>query len=166
MTNKRSDYISWDEYFMGIALLSAKRSKDPNTQVGACIVNQSHKILSVGYNGMPTGCSDDDFPWAREGDPLDTKYPYVCHAELNAILNNVGFSMQDCSVYTPLFPCNECCKAIIQSGIRDVIYLSDKYADTDSVRASKRMMDHAGVCYRRLEKRLDELTLSYREEDV
>ncbi len=104
MTNKRSDYISWDEYFMGIALLSAKRSKDPSTQVGACIVNDHHKIVSVGYNGMPIGCSDDDFPWAREGEPLETKYPYVCHAELNAILNNVGFNMVGCTIYTPLFP--------------------------------------------------------------
>jgi dCMP deaminase len=153
MTDKRSNYISWDEYFMGIALLSAKRSQD-------------HKILSVGYNGMPTGCNDDDFPWAREGDPLETKYPYVCHAELNAILNNVGFNLVGCSIYTPLFPCNECSKAIIQSGIRHVIFLSDKYAATDSVRASKRMMDHAGVHFRQLEPRLEELTISYREEDV
>lgn len=151
---------------MGIALLSAKRSKDPSTQVGACIVNQNHKILSVGYNGMPIGCSDDEFPWAREGDPLETKYPYVCHAELNAILNNVGFNLAGCSIYVPLFPCNECCKAIIQSGIREVVYISDKYAQTDSVRASKRMMDHAGVKYRRLESQLEELSLSYREKDI
>jgi len=164
--NKRSDYISWDEYFMGIALLSARRSKDPSTQVGACIVNQNHKIVSVGYNGMPIGCSDDEFPWAREGEPLETKYPYVCHAELNAILNNVGFNLSGCTIYVPLFPCNECCKAIIQSGIRDVVYISDKYADTDPVRASKRMMDHAGVRYRRLESKLETLTLSYRAEDI
>ena len=164
--DKRSNYISWDEYFMGIALLSAKRSKDPSTQVGACIVNQNHKILSVGYNGMPIGCSDDEFPWAREGVPLETKYPYVCHAELNAILNNVGFNLAGCSIYVPLFPCNECCKAIIQSGIREVVYISDKYAQTDSVRASKRMMDHAGVKYRHLESQLEELSLSYRESDI
>lgn len=164
--NKRSDYINWDEYFMGIALLSAKRSKDPSTQVGACIVNQNHKIISVGYNGMPTGCSDDDFPWAREGEPLETKYPYVCHAELNAILNNIGFSLAGCTIFTPLFPCNECCKAIIQSGIRDVVYISDKYAETDAVKASKRMMDHAGVRYRRLSSTLAELKISYREEDI
>ncbi len=166
MTNKRANYISWDEYFMGIALLSAKRSKDPSTQVGACIVNKNHKIVSVGYNGMPTGCDDDEFPWAREGDPYNTKYPYVCHAELNAILNNVGFDLNGCTVYTPLFPCNECSKAIIQSGIKKVVYLSDKYAATDSVRASKRMMDHAGVPYIKLEPSLTELTLSYREADV
>jgi dCMP deaminase len=163
---KRIDYISWDEYFMGIALLSAKRSKDPSTQVGACIVNEHHKIVSVGYNGMPTGCSDDEFPWEREGPLLDTKYPYVCHAELNAILNNVGFNLSGCTIYVPLFPCNECCKAIIQSGIRRVIYISDKYANTDPVRASKRMMDHAGIEYRRLESRLEELSLSYLEKDI
>lgn len=163
---KRTDYISWDEYFMGIALLSARRSKDPGTQVGACIVNENRKIVSVGYNGMPTGCSDDDFPWEREGDPLDTKYPYVCHAELNAILNNIGFNLAGCTIYTPLFPCNECSKAIIQSGIRDVIYISDKYAETDSVRASKKMLDHAGVRYRQLSSKLAELTLSYRVEDI
>jgi dCMP deaminase len=163
---KRTNYISWDEYFMGIALLSAKRSKDPGTQVGACIVSANRKIVSVGYNGMPTGCSDDDFPWEREGEPLETKYPYVCHAELNAILNNLGFNLSGCTIYTPLFPCNECCKAIIQSGIRDVIYISDKYAETDSVRASKKMMDHAGLHYRRLESNLEELTISYRVKDV
>jgi dCMP deaminase len=163
---KRTDYISWDEYFMGIALLSARRSKDPGTQVGACIVNANRKIVSVGYNGMPTGCSDDDFPWEREGEPLETKYPYVCHAELNAILNNIGFNLAGCTIYTPLFPCNECSKAIIQSGIRDVIYISDKYAETDSVRASKKMMDHAGVRYRKLSSSLESLTLSYRVEDI
>ncbi len=163
---KRLDYISWDEYFMGIALLSAKRSKDPSTQVGACIVNKAHKIVSVGYNGMPTGCSDDAFPWDREGDLLDTKYPYVCHAELNAILNNIGFSLQDCTIYVPLFPCNECAKAIIQSGIREIVYISDKYAHTDSVRASKNMLDHAGVHYRVLSTQLEQLCVSYRHEDI
>lgn len=163
---KRSDYISWDEYFMGVALLSARRSKDPSTQVGACIVNQDNKILSVGYNGMPIGCSDDEFPWEREGEPLETKYPYVCHAELNAILNNVGFNLAGCKIYVPLFPCNECSKAIIQSGIREVIYISDKYAATDSVKASKKMMDHAGVKYRILSTDIEELKLSYRTEDI
>jgi dCMP deaminase len=146
--------------------LAARRSKDPSTQVGACIVNQQNKILSVGYNGMPIGCSDDVFPWEREGEALDTKYPYVCHAELNAILNNIGFSLADCKIYVPLFPCNECSKAIIQSGIREVIYISDKYAETDSVRASKKMMEHAGVQYRTLETSLEELCLSFRIEDI
>ena len=164
--SKRSNYISWDEYFMGIALLSAKRSKDPSTQVGACIVNPRNKIISVGYNGMPTGISDDEFPWVREGAPLETKYPYVCHAELNAILNNIGISLENCKIYVPLFPCNECCKAIIQSGIREVIYISDKYKETDAVKASKRMMDRAGVTYRRLLTPLETLTISFRESDI
>ncbi|HHX36815.1 MAG TPA: dCMP deaminase family protein, partial [Clostridiaceae bacterium] len=126
--SKRTDYISWDEYFMGVALLAAKRSKDPNTQVGACIVNPEKRIISTGYNGFPSGISDDDFPWNREGEFLDTKYPYVCHAELNAILNQPGTSLAGCSIYVALFPCNECAKAIIQAGIKEVVYLSDKYA--------------------------------------
>ncbi len=142
---KRLDYLSWDEYFMGVALLSAQRSKDPSTQVGACIANRDHKILSVGYNGMPTGCHDDVMAWEREGTPLDTKYLYVCHAELNAILNNDGGSLKGTTIYVTLFPCNECAKAIIQSGIREVVYWYDKYADTDSVIASKRMFELAGV---------------------
>ena len=145
---KRQDYLSWDEYFMGIALLSAQRSKDNNTQVGACIVNSENKILSVGYNGMPTGCDDDDMPWERDGEFLNTKYPYVCHAELNAILNYSGGSLKGSRVYVTLFPCNECTKAIIQSGIKEIIYLSDKYANTDGVKASKRMFDLTGVKYR------------------
>lgn len=145
---KRKEYIKWDEYFMGIAILSTKRSKDPNTSVGSCIVSEDNKILSVGYNGMPIGCSDDEFPWEREGAPLDTKYVYVCHAELNAILNYTGTNMKSAKLYTSLFPCNECTKAIIQAGIKEVVYMSDKYADTDSVIASKRMMDASKVSYR------------------
>jgi dCMP deaminase len=141
---KRQDYITWDEYFMGIALFSAQRSKDPNTQVGACIVSDENKILSVGYNGMPTGCSDDEIPWEREGDLLDTKYPYVCHAELNAILNS-GSSLRGSRLYVTLFPCNECAKALIQAGIKEVIYLSDKYAGSDTTLASKKMLGMAGV---------------------
>ena len=145
---KRENYLSWDESFMGVALLSAQRSKDPGTQVGACIVGQDNKILSMGYNGMPIGCSDDDMPWDRDGAPLDTKYLFVCHAELNAILNHGRAGLEGAKVYTTLFPCNECAKAIIQSGIREVIYLADKYANTDSVIASKRMFDMTGVTYR------------------
>lgn len=145
---KREGYLSWDAYFMGIALLSAQRSKDPGTQVGACIVGPDRKILSVGYNGMPTGCSDDAMPWEREGKPMETKYLFVCHAELNAILNYAGGSLKGARIYTTLFPCNECAKAIIQAGIREVVYLSDKYADSDSVTASKKMMDMTGVTYR------------------
>lgn len=142
---KREDYLSWDEYFMGIALLAAMRSKDPSTQVGACIVNQDKRILSMGYNGMPRHCDDDVFPWARDNDPLNSKYLYVCHAELNAILNCAVGSVRDCTVYVTLFPCNECAKAIIQSGIKEVVYMQNKYAESDSVIASKRMLEAAGV---------------------
>lgn len=145
---KRKEYLSWDEYFMGIAMLSAMRSKDPSTQVGACIVNSDKRILSMGYNGMPRCCSDDDFPWDKNDNPLDSKYLYVCHAELNAILNCAVGTVRGCTVYTTLFPCNECAKAIIQSGISEVVYMSDKYAESDSVLASKRMFDTAGVKYR------------------
>lgn len=132
---------------MGVAILSARRSKDPGTQVGACIVNSDNRIVSVGYNGMPHGCNDDVYPWDREGDMLDTKYAFVCHAELNAILNSAVGDLRGCRVYTTLFPCNECTKAIIQKGISEVIYLCDKYSDTDSVRASKKMLESAGVKY-------------------
>ena len=149
MSAKRTDYISWDEYFMGIAMLTAMRSKDPNSQVGACIVSPENKILSLGYNGMPLGCPDDEMPWNREGEPLDTKYMYVCHAELNAILNNAHGNLKGARVYVTLFPCNECAKAIIQSGIKTVVYDCDKYEDTPSVIASKRMLDAAGVRYYR-----------------
>ncbi len=154
---KREDYLSWDEYFMGIAFLSAQRSKDNNTQVGACIVNQENRILSVGYNGMPTGCDDNAMPWARDGAPLETKYMYVCHAELNAILNNNGGTLKGAKIYTTLFPCNECAKAIIQSGIREVVYYSDKYAETDSTVGAKSMFMMAGVKirqYRKTDKKL------------
>ncbi len=143
--DKRKDYISWDEYFMGVAMLSAARSKDPNTQVGACIVSQDNKILSMGYNGFPIGCSDDEFPWNRDGEPYDNKYFYTTHSELNAILNYRGGSLEGSKLYVTLFPCNECAKAVIQSGIRTVIYADDKYADTPGVRASKRMLNAAGV---------------------
>ena len=147
MSGKRTDYISWDEYFMGVAMLSGMRSKDPNTQVGCCIVSQDNKILSMGYKGLPIGCSDDDLPWEREGDPLETKYLFTAHSELNAILNYGGGSLRGAKLYVSLFPCNECAKAIIQSGIKEVIYDSDKYAATPSTIASKRMFDAAGVKY-------------------
>lgn len=157
---KRQDYLTWDEYFMGIALLSAGRSKDNNTQVGACIVSDENKVLSVGYNGMPIGCNDDNMPWEREGDPLDTKYPYVCHAELNAILNRITGSLKGARIYVSLFPCNECAKAIIQSGIKEVVYIEDKYADTDSVKASKMMFDLSGVKFRQYEKTGREISVN------
>ena len=148
MSGKREEYLSWDEYFMGVAMLSGMRSKDPNTQVGCCIVSQENRILSMGYNGFPAGCSDDEFQWEREGDsPLETKYVYTTHSELNAILNYKGGSLAGAKLYVSLFPCNECAKAIIQCGIKEVIYDSDKYADTPSVIASKRMMEAAGVQY-------------------
>lgn len=146
---KRTDYISWDEYFMGVAMLSALRSKDPNTQVGACIVGPANKILSMGYNGFPQGCSDDEFPWDRESDidDIENKYFYSTHSELNAILNYRGGSLEGCKIYVTLFPCNECAKAIIQCGIKEIVYREDKYADTPSVKASKRMLKSAGVKY-------------------
>lgn len=152
MSEKRTDYISWDEYFTGVALLSGMRSKDPNTQVGACIVGKDNRILSVGYNGFPNGCSDDLFPWAREGKDNETKYPFVAHGELNAILNYRGGSLEGAKIYVALFPCNECAKAIIQSGIREVIYDSDKYDGTPGNIASKRMFDAAGVKYTKYER--------------
>ena len=145
---KRNDYINWDEYFMGVALLASKRSKDPNTQVGACIVDKNNVILSTGYNGFPYGCSDDEFPWDRDGD--DTKYKYVVHAELNAILNSRGKSLTGAKLYVDLFPCNECAKAIIQSGVGEVVYLYDKYAHTAETQASKRMLTAAGVKFKQL----------------
>ena len=160
---KRKDYISWDEYFMGVAKLAARRSKDPNTQVGACIVSQDNIIISTGYNGMPKGCSDDEFPWGREG--AETKYPFVVHAELNAILNASGRDLRGSRVYVALFPCNECAKAIIQSGVKEVVYLSDKYANTPGVQASKRMLDAAGVKYTQLRPAVKTITLDLTPEE-
>ncbi len=165
MVGKREDYISWDEYFMGIALLSAQRSKDPNTRVGACIVNQQNKIVGVGYNGFPTGCSDDELPWNRDGDFLETKYPFVCHAELNAILNSIN-DLAGCRIYVALFPCNECAKAIIQSGIKEVIYLSDKYADSAPTKASKIMFEQSGVKTRKLETDLKRIEIDFSQDKV
>lgn len=150
MSKKRSDYISWDEYFMGVAALSSMRSKDPSTQVGACIVSPDNKILSMGYNGFPVGCSDDEFPWNREDNEentIENKYFYSTHSELNAILNYRGGSLEGCKIYVTLFPCNECAKAIIQCGIKEIVYWDDKYADTPSVKASKRMLEATGVKY-------------------
>lgn len=164
--SKRADYISWDEYFMGVALLSAKRSKDPSTQVGACIVNTKNKIVGAGYNGLPAGCNDDEFPWEKQGHFLQTKYPYVCHAELNAILNNIGMDLHGCRIYTALFPCNECAKAIIQAGITEVIYLSDKYDGSDAFTASKKMLDTAGVQCRKVKPTISHIHLSFHEKDV
>ena len=156
---KRADYINWDEYFMSVALLAAMRSKDPNTQVGACIVGEDNRIISTGYNGFPRGCSDDEFPWDREGE--ETKYPYVVHAELNAILNAGGRSLAGARVYVGLFPCNECAKAIIQAGIKEVIYLSDKYAGTPANNASKRMLRAAKVKLTKFEPDKDRIEIKF-----
>ena len=160
---KREEYISWDEYFMGIAMLAAMRSKDPNTQVGACIVSPENIIISTGYNGMPKGCSDDEYPWAREGE--QTKYPYVVHAELNAILNANGRDLRGSRLYVALFPCNECAKAIIQAGVKEVLYLSDKYNDTMLNLASKRMLQSAGVKFTQLKFRRKEIVLDFVAEE-
>ena len=147
LNKARNDYLSWDEYFMAIAKLSSMRSKDPSTQVGACIVGLDNRILSIGYNGAPNGFEDNLFPWDREGDFLNTKYAYVCHSELNAISNFRGNKkdLVGAKLYVTLFPCNECTKLIIQSGIKEIIYLSDKYAHTDGTKASKIMLEKCGV---------------------
>ncbi len=160
MSEKRRTVLSWDEYFMSVAHLSALRSKDPNTQVGACIVNEDNIIVGMGYNGLPKGCSDDEFPWGHVGETLNTKYAFVVHAELNAILNSYT-SLKGCRIYVSLFPCNECAKAIIQSGISEILYEDDKYAQTDAVKASKRMLNAAGVKYTQLKKRLKVNVVEY-----
>ncbi len=149
---KRKNYINWDEYFMAIAKLSAMRSKDPSTQVGACIVSDDNRILSVGYNGAPNGFDDEKFPWGRDGENLNTKYPYVCHAEMNAILNYRGYKkdLERAKIYVDLFPCNECAKIIIQSGIKEVIYLSDKYSNSENNIASRKLFDECGVKYSKI----------------
>ena len=147
--SKSLEYISWDEYFMGVARLSALRSKDPSTKVGACIVNENKRIVGIGYNGFPYGCSDDEFPWERTGEFLDTKYPYVVHAEPNAILNSTT-PLHGATIYVTLFPCNECAKLIIQSGIKHVVYGCDKYHDDASYEASRRMFESAGVTYEKM----------------
>lgn len=157
----KKEYLTWDEYFMAVAKLSSLRSKDPNTQVGACIVGDDNRILSIGYNGTPNGFQDDEFPWDREGSPLETKYMYVCHAEMNAIINYRGSrkELENAKVYVDLFPCNECAKIIIQSGIKEVVYLSDKYNGTDGNIASKKMFDICGVKYRQIKEKNKEVNI-------
>lgn len=152
LNKNRKNYLTWDEYFMSVAKLSAMRSKDPSTQVGACIASNTNRILSTGYNGAPNGIEDKYFPWDREGEFLNTKYPYVCHAEMNCILSYRGDNkdLENARIYVDLFPCNECAKIIIQSGIKEVIYLCDKYADTDGVKASKKMFDACCVKYKQI----------------
>ncbi len=165
MSDKREGYISWDEYFMGVALLAAERSKDPSTQVGACIVDENNRILSTGYNGFPRGCSDDIFPWNRNESDGETKYPFVVHAELNAILNTRGKSLVGSKVYVGLFPCHECAKAIIQAGIKEVIYLSDKYKNTPSDANSRRMLCAAGVKLTKLSTERKSIILKFDTND-
>ena len=158
---KRENYLSWQEYFMGIAFLSAKRSKDPVTQVGACIVIDD-KIIGIGYNGFPRGNNDDNMPWGKEGEYLETKYPYVVHAELNAILNS-NKSVKDATIYVTHFPCNECSKAIIQSGISNVVYFSDKHKDKDSTKASVRMLENAGIEVEKIDLKIEKIDIKFED---
>ena len=158
---KRENVLSWDDYFMGIALLSAKRSKDPNTQLGCCIVSPDNIIMSIGYNGFPRGCSDDNLPWERSGELYDTKYPYVVHAELNAILNS-NRDLRGCKLYVGMHPCNECAKAIIQCGIKEVYYLIDKYHDTQEYKASRRILKMAGVKVQQFKPSVNQVILDYK----
>ncbi len=158
---KRENYLSWQEYFMGIAFLSAKRSKDPVTQVGACIVIDD-KIIGIGYNGFPRGNNDDNMPWGKEGEYLETKYPYVVHAELNAILNS-NKSVKDATIYVTHFPCNECSKAIIQSGISKVVYFSDKHKDKDSTKASIRMLENAGIEVEKIDLKIEKIDIKFED---
>ena len=157
MSGERTDVISWDDFFMQVALSASMRSKDPNTQVGACIAGVDHRILSVGYNGTPHGLNDDEFPWDSSNDPLHDKHSYVIHAEVNAILNYRGSlqDMQGATVYVTLFPCNECAKLLVQSGIGEVVYLSDKYCGTMPNLIAKSVFDKSGVRYRQLDHQLN-----------
>ena len=161
MSDKRNDYIGWDDYFMGVSLLAADRSKDPSTQVGACIVSNDNRILSTGYNGFPQGCSDDEFPWNRDESVGETKYNFVVHAELNAILNAGGKSLVGSRIFVSLFPCHECAKAIIQAGVKEVVYLSDKYNGTQSDNASKRMLNAAGVKLTKIKPTKSQIMLNF-----
>ncbi|XP_057313756.1 deoxycytidylate deaminase-like [Hydractinia symbiolongicarpus] len=164
LSEKRVGYLEWEDYFMAIAFLSAQRSKDPVTQVGACIVNSDKKIVGIGYNGMPTGCSDDILPWGRDGETLcDTKRAYVCHAELNAVLNKNSSEIKGCTIYVALFPCNECAKVIIQSGIKEVVYYSNKYADRMKTKASFRMLDLAGIKHRQHTPKQKQIVINFED---
>ncbi|XP_049899901.1 deoxycytidylate deaminase [Epinephelus moara] len=161
-TKKRKDYLEWPDYFMAVAFLSAQRSKDPSSQVGACIVNEENKIVGIGYNGMPNGCDDDLLPWSRSADDrLNTKYPYVCHAELNAIMNKNSADVKGCTMYVALFPCNECAKLIIQAGIKEVVYLSDKYHESPEMIASRRLLGMAGVQCRQFKPKRTEIVIDF-----
>ncbi|ESO93851.1 hypothetical protein LOTGIDRAFT_209389 [Lottia gigantea] len=166
LNKKREDYLEWPDYFMAVAFLSAQRSKDPRTQVGACIVNSEKKIVGIGYNGMPNGCHDDEMPWGRVSDDiLDSKKLFVCHAELNAVLNKNSADVKNCTIYVALFPCNECAKIVIQSGIKEVIYYSDKYKDVAEFKASKIMFDKAGIIYRQYKPSCDKIVIDFTKID-
>lgn len=161
-SSKRSDFLEWEEYFMGIAFLAARRSKDPATQVGACIVNNENKIVGIGYNGFPIGCNDDEFPWSKEStNELENKYMYVCHAEVNAILNKNSIDVNGCTMYVALFPCNECAKMIIQSRIKEVVYLSDKHADKPHTIGAKKMFEASGVKYRQFVPKHNKIVIDF-----
>lgn len=160
--SKRTDYLSWDEYFMGVAFLSGMRSKDPSTQVGACIIDEDKKIIGMGYNGFPAGSSDDEMPWEKTGDFLDTKYPYVVHAELNAILNSIK-SLKGSTIYVTHFPCNECAKAIVQSGIKKVVYFSDKHKDLETTKASKKILENANVEISHINLDKEKIVINFRD---
>ncbi|KAL4713504.1 hypothetical protein ACJJTC_010489 [Scirpophaga incertulas] len=167
-TQKRTNYIEWEEYFMATAFLAAQRSKDPHYQVGACVVNEDKKIVGIGYNGMPLGCPDDDFPWGKSAEAsevLETKSLYVCHAEMNAIVNKNAADVRGCTIYVGLFPCNECAKIIIQSGIKNVVYLSDEKAHKPNYIASKRMFNAAGVLYRQFKPKRDKIVIDFTQDN-
>jgi len=165
VVSKRQNYIGWDEYFMGVARLSSLRSKDPNTQVGACIVNRDMRIVGIGYNGMPAGCSDDELPWERSGSFLETKYAYICHAEMNAILNKNSSDLRDCTMYVDFFPCNECAKLVIQAGIKKVVYMRDKYKDKPAFIASRKLLEMAGVEIVQFMPKRSSITVSFDLDD-
>ena len=160
--SKRTDHLSWDEYFMGVAFLSGMRSKDPSTQVGACIIDEDKKIIGMGYNGFPAGSSDDEMPWEKTGDFLDTKYPYVVHAELNAILNSIK-SLKGSTIYVTHFPCNECAKAIVQSGIKKVVYFSDKHKDLETTAASRTILKNAEIEIVHLKMKKENIVINFKD---
>ena len=160
MIGPRENYTCWDDTWMGVAKLFAQRSKDPNTQVGACIVDENNHIVGLGYNGFPRNCDSNCLPWDREGDPLDTKYLYVCHAESNSIDNGDNDKISGSKIYTTLFPCNECAKRIVQNKIVEVIYFSDKYHDTDECVAARKIFKMAGVSTRQFKCEREEITIN------
>lgn len=162
---KRDNYISWGDFFMGIAVLAAQRSKDPNTQVGSCIVNSKNRIIGVGYNGMPNGCSDDILPWGKDVVASKSKYAVVVHSEVNSIVNVIDFKeLPESTLYCTLFPCNECAKLIIQSGIKKVVFLSDKYDGDEYNLIAKGIFNMAGVKYEKFQPGVDQINLVLRND--